>query len=404
MSTILTLAGFILSLGFGGPAMALDLPADILADQYLLEATEALEQGNSKTALRAFEKIEALDTEPPMEFLFFYGKLLVEHGTTLEDMRKGEGLLKQFVINVEKDSEHYRPTLKLLLMAEENIGKIKVVEQQQAEAARRQVEQEAAAAQQRAVRRQELLRLSLENLKQQMVTVQGGTFMMGCIETWFFEESSCEDDKNKPGHQVLVHSFAISKYEVTQDLWEAVMGKNPSHFKGCAQCPVERVSWNDIQVFLEQLNTLMGEQYRLPTEAEWEYAARGGHQNQEYDDKIGDSLDSYRRWSDKQDSVAWYRKNSGGRTHQVGQKRPNTVGLYDMKGNAEEWVQDCWNDSYQGAPDDGRAWESGDCSQRVFRGSNYRDFTPKTFASRRSNDTDYKMSSRGFRVARTLTP
>ena len=114
MKTVVILVCGILLLGSGVPAMALDLPPDVLADQYLLEATEALEQGDPQTALWAFEQIEVLDTEPPMEFLFFYGKLLVEHGTTVEDVRKGESLLKQFVINVEKTSEHYRPTLQLL--------------------------------------------------------------------------------------------------------------------------------------------------------------------------------------------------------------------------------------------------------------------------------------------------
>ena len=114
MKTTVALACLLLILGSGRPAVALDLPADVLADQYLLEATEALEQGDPQTALWAFEQIEVLDTEPPEEFLFFYGKLLVEHGTTVEDVRKGESLLKQFVINVEKTSEHYRPTLKLL--------------------------------------------------------------------------------------------------------------------------------------------------------------------------------------------------------------------------------------------------------------------------------------------------
>ena len=114
MKTMVALMCGILLLGSTGPAVALELPPDVLADQYLLEATEAFEQGDPQTALWAFEQIEVLDTEPPEEFLFFYGKLLVEHGTTVEDVRKGESLLKQFVINVEKASEHYRPTLKLL--------------------------------------------------------------------------------------------------------------------------------------------------------------------------------------------------------------------------------------------------------------------------------------------------
>ena len=120
----------------------------------------------------------------------------------------------------------------------------------------------------------------------------------------------------------------LSKYEVTQDLWEAVMGTNPSYFKGCGQCPVEQVSWHDVQVFLEKLNALTGGRYRLPTESEWAGAVGSG-------------------------GGAWHYENSGERTHPVGQKAPNELGLYDMKGNVFEWMEDCWE---------------GDCSRRVGRG------------------------------------
>ena len=114
MKSIFPLACLILSFFYYGPAAAQDLPPGILADQYLLEATKALENGDPQGALRAFGKIEALDTEPPLDFLFFYGKLLVENSTALDDLLKGQSLLKQFVLNVEKDSEHYTPTLELL--------------------------------------------------------------------------------------------------------------------------------------------------------------------------------------------------------------------------------------------------------------------------------------------------
>ena len=154
-----------------------------------------------------------------------------------------------------------------------------------------------------------------------------------------------------------VRDFEISKYEVTQELWAAVMGENPSHFTGCGQCPVESVSWEDIQEFLGKLNA-GGGGYRLPTEAEWEYAARGGQQSRGYKYAGGNNPSS----------VAWYGENNGNKTHQVGQKQANELGLYDMSGNVGEWVQDCSHDSYQGAPSDGRAWESGECGHRVLRG------------------------------------
>lgn len=346
MRTMFTLACSILTLCFFcGIAVSQDLPDDILADQYLLEAQKALENGEPQIARRAFEKIEALDTEPPLEFYFFFGKLLVEHGTTVDDARQGQASLKQFVVNIEKSSEYYRPTLELLSMAG---GKIDKAEQRQAEEAKRQ-----AAAQQRAATLKDLLPSLLESLKQQMVAVPGGTFTMGCTE----EQSSCDDDE-KPVRQVQVKSFRISKYEVTQDLWEAVMGRNPSKFRTCPRCPVENVGWDDAKIFLKKLSALTGEHYRLPTDVEWEYAARGGQKSQAFLYVGSDTLDS----------VAWYDKNSVNRVHRVGQKQPNALGLYDMSGNVWEWMEDCWSKTYPGPPADGSAWKSRDCSRHMLRG------------------------------------
>ena len=150
-----------------------------------------------------------------------------------------------------------------------------------------------------------------------MVQVQGGTFTMGCTR----EQRPCYDHE-KPAHQVQVRAFQIGKYEVTQQLWEVVMGKNPSHFDNCPQCPVEQVSWEDVQNFLKALNQT-GAQYRLPTEAEWEYAARGGQQSRGYQYAGGENLDA----------VGWYEENSGYKPHPVGQKQANELGLYDLSGN-----------------------------------------------------------------------
>ncbi len=174
---------------------------------------------------------------------------------------------------------------------------------------------------------------AVASLEQQMVTVQG--------------------------------NVQLSKYEVTQALWTAVMGSNPSKFGGCAQCPVESVSWDDVQVFLKKLNALTGDRYRLPTEAEWAAALGSG-------------------------GGAWHIENSGERTHPVGQKTPNELGLYDMKGNVWEWVEDCWE---------------GDCSQRVSRGGSWYDF-PRFLrsATRLWDVTGDRFNVVGFRVARTLTP
>lgn len=159
-----------------------------------------------------------------------------------------------------------------------------------------------------------------------MVSVEGGTFMMGATP----EQGDEALDKEKPVHRVTVSSFAMSQTEVTQELWQAVMGNNPSHFTGDPKRPVELVSWNDCQTFITQLNQLTGKRFRLPTEAEWEYAARGGNRYK---------VTRY-AGSNNIDEVAWYDANSDNTTHPVATKAPNELGLYDMTGNVWEWCQD----------------------------------------------------------------
>lgn len=161
-----------------------------------------------------------------------------------------------------------------------------------------------------------------------MVTVDGGTFQMGS------DDSDSYSDE-QPVHQVTLSTFSIGETEVTQELWEAVMGTNPSYFKG-AKLPVEDVSWEDCQTFITKLNSLTGKQFRLPTEAEWEYAARGGNQSKGYkysgSNTIGD--------------VAWCYPYSAEKTHEVATKAPNELGIYDMSGNVFEWCQDWYDDIY----------------------------------------------------------
>lgn len=170
---------------------------------------------------------------------------------------------------------------------------------------------------------------AFESIK--MVRIKGGTFSMGCTSE---QGSDCEDDE-KPSHRVTVSDFYISRYEVTQKEWRDVMGSNPSYFENCGDCPVEQVSWNDIHEFLRKLNAKTGKNYRLPTEAEWEYAARGGNLSRGYKYAGSNSVDE----------VAWYTSNSGSKTHPVGEKKPNELGLYDMSGNVDEWCQD-WYGNY----------------------------------------------------------
>ncbi len=163
-----------------------------------------------------------------------------------------------------------------------------------------------------------------------MVAVDGGTFTMGATA-----EMKYSYDKEKPTHQVTLSSYLIGETEVTQALWKAVMGRNPSKFKGDDR-PVERVSWLDCQEFIKRLNELTGEIFRLPTEAEWEFAARGGNKSRGYNKYSG---------NDKDITVAWLLGNSGGKTHDVATKLANELGIYDMSGNVIEWCND-WYGNY----------------------------------------------------------
>ena len=163
-----------------------------------------------------------------------------------------------------------------------------------------------------------------------MVKVEAGTFMMGATS-----EMKKPYTDEKPVHQVtLTNDYYMGKYEVTQALWQAVMGSNPSKFKS-RNLPVEQVSWDDCQEFINKLNSITGMRFRLPTEAEWEYAARGGKKSKGYQYS----------GSSKMSEVAWYTANSGSKTHPVGKKQANELGLYDMTGNVLEWCQD-WYGSY----------------------------------------------------------
>ena len=184
-----------------------------------------------------------------------------------------------------------------------------------------------------------------------MVEVGGGTFTMGATS----EQGSDAWDEEKPAHEVTLSDYYIGQTEVTQALWEAVMGSNPSDSKG-DNLPVERVSWDDCQVFIQKLNQLTGKQFRLPTEAEWEYAARGGRKSRGYKYAGGNNIDS----------VAWCDGNSGNETHPVATKQANELGIYDMSGNVWEWCSD-WFGGYQSSSQsDPQGPSSG--SRRVYRG------------------------------------
>lgn len=190
-----------------------------------------------------------------------------------------------------------------------------------------------------------------------LVAVKGGCFTMG-------DTSGDGTFDTKPAHEVCVGSFSVGKYEVTQEQYLKVMGENPSQYNTCPTCPVDNVTWNMAQAFIRKLNQMSNRRYRLPTEAEWEFACRGGAKGQKYCG--GDDVEE----------VAWYRNNAGKKTHPVGQKKPNAFGLYDMIGNVSEWVSDFYGQVFYWVsprdnpigPSSGWSELMGDEQSRVTRG------------------------------------
>jgi formylglycine-generating enzyme required for sulfatase activity len=222
----------------------------------------------------------------------------------------------------------------------------------------------------------------IQKLRSDMVYVQGGTFTMGCTSE---QVNDCYDWE-KPSHQVTLSSFYINKYEVTQALWSAVMGSNPSGFSGCDQCPVEQVSWNAVQEFIKKLNSMTGKNYRLPTEAEWEYAARGGRSSRGY--KFSGS--------NNPGQVAWFNDNGSEKTHPVGQKQANELGLYDMSGNVWEWCSDWYEDYNSQSQTDPKGPSSG--SGRVGRGGGWDDESRIRLSFRFILQPGYGFDDVGFRL------
>jgi formylglycine-generating enzyme required for sulfatase activity len=225
----------------------------------------------------------------------------------------------------------------------------------------------------------------------EMVFVKGGAFKMGCTG----EQKECEDNE-KPAHNVTVGDFYIGKYEVTQKQWFKIMGDIPASpdFKG-DNYPVTNFGWDDIQEFLSRLNKMTGKSYRLPTEAEWEFAARGGTKSKGY----------VFAGSDNPDDVAWHKGNSGEAElcldgmSPVGTKAPNELGLYDMSGNAWEWVSDWYGDYSSFDAVDPKGPPSG--SYRVSRGGGYYYAADGCRVSTRflNSGPDYGMGALGLRLA-----
>lgn len=228
----------------------------------------------------------------------------------------------------------------------------------------------------------------LQNLIANMVYVEGGTFNMGATS----EQGDDAEKDEVPIHQVTLSSFYIGKYEVTQEEWVMVMGKNPSRYKG-SRFPVGEVSWDDCQIFISKLNKITGKNFRLPTEAEWEFAARGGTKSKYY---------KY-AGSNSADIVAWHQNNSWDEKkqsfipHQVGQKLPNELGVYDMSGNVWEWCSDWYGDYPNNSVNNPQGGGSG--QYRVRRGGSYSNIAKHSrLSSRTKRESSYSDSDFGLRL------
>jgi len=258
--------------------------------------------------------------------------------------------------------------------ASEAKSKIRQIENRERAEADRQSEDVAIREAEEDLRHQEMRKnlaaLAAEEIASNMVRIPGGSFRMGCT----IEQGEDCWENERPEHRVTVSTFYINKYQITQAQWRAIMGSDPIelHNKACDLCPVEGVNWMDVQEFISELNRFTGSNYRLPTEAEWEYAARGG-ENYTYSG------------SNNIMTIAWYRDNSGGRTHPVGSKAPNKFGLYDMTGNVFEWCNDWFGNYFSGSKTDPMGPTSG--TTRVVRGGSYHSVTQ-----------DCRVSFRGYRA------
>lgn len=361
-----------------GVGLAAELSEAVRAHQYRLQASKALKEKDPQGAIRALEKFEKVASERQWEFRYLYGTLLATYGTTAEHIRKGHDLLIEAVNEIGEEGEPYfSSALEQLSVAETRLEAL-------AEEAKRA----------------ELLRAGRIfrgcDACPEMVVVPAGTYMMGSEKGY---------DDEKPVHQVTFEQpFAVGKYEVTFAEWEAcVAGGGCGGYRpddqgwGRGRRPVINVSWEDAQNYVRWLSEQTGEAYRLLSEAEWEYVARAGATTRyTWGDEIGrnraNCFECGSRWDYKQ-------------TAPVGRFAANALGLHDVHGNVREWVTDCWNESYAGAPSDGRAWKSGGCSSRVQRGGSWF-YSPRFLRSalRDWNSAGNRYYDYGFRLARTLTP
>ena len=407
---------FVLLGSFTGSAA--QLPPEIMVDLYLLRSDRLLEAKDHEGALGLMGQILALQKEHdlrlPEEFHFKYARVALSAGSIEAALES----VSRYLVAAGREGEYYREALELLDEAEQ-VQAMSGQYPAQAEAlmakkdygAARQVLKKIVALQDKynlALPGQALEWLDeaerqIRSITPQMVEIQAGRFRMGCVSGKDCYDGRRYPNREYPVHEVRVGTFELSKYEVTfeeYDRFTAATGRELATDGGWGRGrrPVINVSWEDAVAYTAWLSEATGERYRLPSEAEWEYAARAGSVTKHsWGNEVG-----HNRANCSGCGSQW----DGDKTAPVGSFGPNVWGLHDMHGNVCEWVQDCWNESYQGAPTDGSAWESGDCSQRVVRGGGWGDEPRNIRSANRQWLTISLGGGRylGFRVARTITP
>jgi formylglycine-generating enzyme required for sulfatase activity len=224
----------------------------------------------------------------------------------------------------------------------------------------------------------------------EMVNIAAGIFLMGTPQLKDSLNNGNSTFDERPQHRVNIQSFALGKYPVTQEEWSVVMDNKPGESKG-RKIPVIFISWNEAQLFVQKLSQKTGKKYRLPSEAEWEFAARAG----------STTIYPWGNSDSELNAYAWYRANATS-TNPIGLKKRNQIGLYDMLGNVWQWTQDCWNENYTDAPTDGSAWNTGDCSRRVLRGGSWLNNPPVLRTANRGwNSAAGRDNLTSLRVARS---
>lgn len=363
------------------------LPPEIQVDRLLVQAERETEEGThwfaADTLEQALQMYQEHGLEIPTAFWIRYAQAMQAAGLHEAAVEAST----RYLLEAGREGEHYQTALRLLDEAENDLAAARREEARRRAEAQRLAEEAAA-------REAAILEAVMADLPD-MVVIPAGTYRMGCVSG-----RSCSSEE-RPVHEVRVPSFALSRHEVTFAQWDLCVEYGPCEWLddegwGRGDRPVISVSWHEVQDYAAWLSGVTGEPYRLPSEAEWEYAARAGTETAyPWGNRIGRGNANTGRYNAR-------------RTTRVGTFSPNAFGLYDMVGNVHEWVQDCWNPTYAGAPTDGSAWEEGDCTIRVERGGHWwsdaRDSRIATRAPLLPELEEFWNDSIGFRLAKTIEP